>query len=117
MVRQQSTTAATVNRTHEALQEELERLEHAAQAPADAMPLELHNRLELVRARLVEYLRAEEQGGFLKDVLPPDPGPHRAAKELREEHRQLAQALDALIAETAFAPNDAALREKAARWV
>ncbi len=110
--------AENLARADATLREELSRLERAAHAPADAMPLELRNSLERVRASLLEHFRLEEANGYLSDVRRRAPQLDRPAEQLLEEHRTLARALDTLLAE-AGRPRLAGpvLRDRVLVWV
>ncbi len=118
MDKPETTPAETLAQAHATLREELGRLERAAHAPSDAMPLELRNDLERVRTCLAEHFRIEEENGYLSTVLKSLPHLERPARRLLEEHRLLAHSLDALLAEAGHPPRaGTALRGQVLAWI
>jgi hypothetical protein len=103
--------------THAALLEELYELEEAARSPA-AGPGVLGARLAKARTHLATHFRFEEEDGYMDVVLQREPQRGRAVEELRQEHRRLAESLDALISEAGPAGQPAeAFRAKVRAWV
>jgi hypothetical protein len=85
-------------RTHAALHEDLEGLKDALASVAAVQRC-----LAELRSHVADHFRQEEQGGYMAAVLARQPHKERAVQQLLAEHRQLAEALDGLLAEVAAA--------------
>jgi hemerythrin len=105
-------------RAHQALLQDLRRLEDTARAAAGATLAEARAWLVAVRAHLADHFRFEEEDGYLDAVRKREPRLERAAEQLAEEHRSLMRDLDALLKAAAEATRlDDGLREGLRRWV
>jgi len=112
------TVAEALSRAHAALLEDLRRLEEAASAASEESLAWLRGRLDATRMHIGEHFRFEEQNGYLDVVSKREPRLDRAIQQLVEEHRQLAQALDFVVAEVKAATGlDDKLREEVRGWV
>lgn len=79
---------------------------------------EVTARLGAARTHITEHFRFEEQNGYMDRVRKHEPRLERAIQQLGDEHRQLAQSLDALIEQARVATSlDEAFREKVRAWV
>jgi hypothetical protein len=108
--------AETLTQAHTRLLEDLHDLQEASNAPIE-LP-KLRHCLEKARGHLTELFRLEEQGGYLRSVEEREPFAERAIDNLRGEHRQLAQALDELIGQTATAAApEPLLRDQVRQWI
>jgi len=116
--RPSASIAEALGRAHAALLDDLGRLEEAA-LPDSAEDLAgLRARLGATRAHVTEHFRFEEQNGYLAAVRRREPRLERTIQQLAEEHRQLAQCLEALVnqAKAATSLNDP-LREEVRGWI
>jgi hypothetical protein len=100
---------------HVALGKDLRELTAAARAPSGTLP-ELAACLERTQVHLAEHFRFEEENGYMDAVLQRDPNRERTVGHLRDEHRRLAESLEALRALAAGGPGEA-LRTKVLAWV
>ncbi|HEY8505793.1 MAG TPA: hemerythrin domain-containing protein [Gemmataceae bacterium] len=113
-----TSVAEALRRAHLALLEDLRRLEQAARPAPGEGAAALRARLEEVRPHVAEHFRFEEQNGYMDVVRSRAPHLDRAIGQLAEEHRLLAQSLDALIAEAgAVGEPGEALRAEVRAWV
>jgi hemerythrin-like domain-containing protein len=97
MTRDVPSAAEALGRAHKALLNDLQKLQEAAAASAKVS--DLRDRLQATRRHITEHFRFEEQNGYLDAVRKREPRLDRVINELAQEHRQLAQSLDGLIAE------------------
>jgi hemerythrin len=114
----EKTFAEALQQTHTDLLEDLWQLEESVcQGSVEDQP-ELSTRLGKVRTHLTDHFRFEEQDGYMAPLLTEEPRFGPAVQELLDEHRQLAQALDALLQEvTAAQALRHDFREKVRAWV
>jgi hypothetical protein len=99
-------------RAHAALQEDLQAIKQALSSPAEA-----RRQLFALRAHVLDHFRQEEQGGYMAPVLLLQPQQERVVRRLLDEHRRLAEALDALVREAATATAiDDRFRERVWAW-
>lgn len=91
--------AEALNRAHVALRKDLGKLEEAARPDSGEGAAALRKRLAATRTHVTEHFRFEEESGYLDGVRKREPRLERAAQQLEEEHRALAQTLDALVEE------------------
>jgi hypothetical protein len=78
----------------------------------------LSSHLATVHTHLTDHFRFEEQDGYMAPLLKEEPQIGPLVQELLNEHRQLAQALEALVQEVGAAPvlrDD--VRERVRAWV
>jgi hypothetical protein len=101
---------------HATLRKDLGELEAAARAPEGAAAEGLADLLRRARAHLVEHFRFEEEDGYLPAVLLRDPNQGRRVEQLRDEHRRLFAALEALLDEAGRGATGA-VRPKLLEWV
>jgi hypothetical protein len=100
-------------RSHAALHEALEILQGALGSRAEARRC-----LVALRAHVTDHFRQEEQGGYMAAVLEHQPHKERAVQQLLAEHRQLAEALDALLGDAVAAQGgDDGFRGRVGAWV
>ena len=110
--------AEAMGRAHRVLLEELRDLEKAVGPPLPGGPARLIPRLEWLREHLAEHFRFEEENGYLVEVRQREPNREREINQLQEEHRQLAQSLNALLGEARGASNRSdSFGEKVRAWV
>ncbi len=88
-----------LGQAHATLRKDLGELEAAARAASGAAPVMLSALLRRARAHLAEHFRFEEENGYLSAVLLRDPNRGRQVEQLRDEHRRLFAALEALLNE------------------
>ena len=96
MLTQHQSLAETLEQAHSALREDLECLLE----PVDT-PTEIHERLVKARVHILDHFRFEELGGYLDAIRLRHPRLDRAIQHLLEEHGQLMQTLESLIAQAA----------------
>ena len=89
--------AEGLRQAHARLRKDLGELEAAARAPAGAAAPALGALLRRARAHLAEHFRFEEENGYMTAVLQRDPNQGRRVEQLRDEHRRLFAALEALL--------------------
>jgi hemerythrin-like domain-containing protein len=110
--------AEALSQAHAALLEDLRKLDEAVRPSSREGLADLAARLDAARAHITEHFRFEEHNGYLDTVRGREPRLERAIQQLVEEHRQLAQSLDALLGKARAAANlDDALREDVRAWV
>jgi hypothetical protein len=103
------TIAAALYRAHGILMHDLEKLEAAVQ-PGSGLNIEdVRPLLAATHAHLLRHFRFEEHDGYMDLVRTQEPRLERAVQHLADEHHQLAQSLDDLIAE---ADNAGSLSDK-----
>jgi hypothetical protein len=118
MPRTRYSIAEALNRAHVALRKDLGKLEEAARPASGEGAAELRARLAATRTHVLEHFRFEEECGYLDVVRTREPRLERAAQGLAEEHRLLAQTLDALLAEARTAAQlDEAFRKRIWAWL
>ena len=84
---------------HAALMHEITELEAWAGGEWARPPSRGHERLMALRAKLLAHFAFEEDGGYMTQVLEDAPHLDQIVQQLLEQHRQLADGLDALIDE------------------
>jgi hypothetical protein len=118
MARTRYSIAEALNRAHVALRKDLGKLEEAARPASGEGAAELRARLAATRAHVIEHFHFEEECGYLDVVRTREPRLERAARGLADEHRQLAQSLDALVEEARTAAHlDDTFRKKIRVWL
>jgi hypothetical protein len=101
-----------------ALLEDLRKLDDAARPDAGPDLAGLRARLGATRRHVTEHFRFEEQNGYMDVVRAREPRLERVVQHLADEHRQLAQSLEALVAEAREAARlDDSLRGRVRAWV
>ena len=104
-----------LRRAHDALIEDLEQLNRAADgADLTALPA----RLAATRTHVADHFRFEEENGYMAEVRAREPRLEHAINSLAAQHRELLQSLDTLISRaTATKSLDTAIRESVKEWV
>jgi hypothetical protein len=107
-----------LEQAHHALLGHLARLEEAIRPESDQGAPHVRARLEKIRSHLLNHFRFEEQGGYMAPVLKEEPRLAPEAKELLEQHGQLANGLEALIDEIGAASSvEEAFRQNFHAWL
>jgi hemerythrin len=107
-----------LTQAHEALGEDLEKLEAAVRPDSRENLAELCARLGATLAHITEHFQFEEQNGYMDVVRKREPHLQREIGHLAEEHRQLTQSLNAVIRQAATTTTiSEALREQVRAWV
>jgi len=118
MDKTETSVGAALGRAHTALLDDLRKLEEEIRSTSREGLVDLRARLGATQKHITEHFRFEEQNGYLDVVRKREPRLERAIQQLAAEHRQLAQALDALIGEAAAAANlNDSFRERVPAWV
>ena len=118
MANAETSIAESLSRAHQALGKDLRRLEDSVHRTSDqGIPI-IRAILDATRTHILEHFRFEEEKGYMDKVRKREPRLERVIDQLASEHRQLAQALDALIEKTKQASTlDLDLREKTREWI
>ena len=116
MANEQPSRVEGLRHAHATLLSDLKKLEVAARAASDAAPEELAAQLRRTRAHLAEHFRFEEENGYMTAVLQRDPNQGRRVEQLRDEHRRLFAALEALLDAAGRGATDAG-RANVLEWV
>jgi hypothetical protein len=107
-----------LTRAHVALQKELGKLEEAARPASVEGAAALRARLMATHTHVIAHFRFEEDNGYLDAVSRREPRLGRVVRELAEDHRRLAESLEALVEEAWAAPHaDDTLRGKVRAWL
>jgi hypothetical protein len=107
-----------LSRAHAALGKDLKKLEEAAGALSAQAAGAWNQQLEAARECLAEHFRIEEHNGYMDAVLERAPHLERPVQHLLEEHQQLMQALNALIATAGrLSKLDDTFRQQVREWV
>jgi hemerythrin-like domain-containing protein len=114
----EQTFVEALHQEHSDLFRELQKLEEAVGSGSAESLVGLGTGLGNVRTHLTNHFRFEEQGGYMAPLLKEEPRFGAVVRELLDEHRQLAQTLDALIQELRAAPGSRdVFRERVRAWV
>ena len=84
---------------HEALLEDLRKLEQEAKSLPHQGLAELRGRLDVTRQHIADHFRLEEQNGYMDAVIKREPRLERTIEQLAQEHRELLESLTAIIGE------------------
>jgi hypothetical protein len=107
-----------LSRAHAGLFQRLREVDETARPTSAAGPAQVFLLLRELNAELTEHFRVEQQSGYTDALLEQQPRLEHAIARLREEHRELAQSLEALITQAAAAISlDGGLRERIRDWV
>jgi hypothetical protein len=118
MGKMENTLAEALGRAHAALLKDLRQLQEAARSGSGESLTEFRVRLDATHTHLTEHFRFEEQNGYLDAVRKREPRLERMVQQLAEEHRELAQDLDALRAEARAATSlEDRFPDKVRHWV
>lgn len=113
-----SMLADDLQQAHAALLEDLQRLEESLHGSPPDDPQPLRTRLGATQTHLLDHFRFEEQDGYMDAFRKQQPRLEHAIGQLAEEHGQLRQALEELIAQAGAASClDDSLREGVRAWV
>ncbi len=118
MINKPLSIADSLSAAHRALASDLQKLEEASAPGSHKSLAEIHEQLGQTRVHVLEHFHFEEQNGFMEAVVKRDPRFDRAVSELFEEHRQMRDSLEKLLADTRDAPPAAAdVREEIRTWI
>jgi hypothetical protein len=110
--------ADALHEAHADLFRNLLQLEESVRLGSSESQPELSIRLGNVRTHLSEHFRFEEQDGYMAPLLKEEPQIGPVVQELLDEHRQLAEALDALLQEVSAAQSlSEGFPERVRAWV
>jgi hypothetical protein len=105
-------------RAHKRLRKDLRELEEATQGPWPGGPKGMGKLLADARADLVEHFRFEEHNGYMEAVLRIRPNLERDVQALLGQHKQLADALDQLIADVkTMTAEDGSFGQRVRGWI
>jgi hypothetical protein len=118
MEKAEMSVAEALGRAHAALLEDLRKLEEVTRPDSGAGLTELRAQLAATRAHVTEHFRFEEQNGYMDAVRKREPRLERTIQQLADEHRQLAQSLEALIEQARAATSlGDSLRDEVREWI
>jgi hypothetical protein len=118
MAKKEPSVAESLSRAHQALQKDLEKLRDAVHQGKDQDLPTIRAHLGVTRTHILDHFRFEEQNGYMDKVRKREPRLEHVIDQLAGEHRQLAQALDALIEKTNQASSlDPDLQERIRQWI
>jgi hypothetical protein len=118
MRKNEPTLAEALGQAHDALLEDLRRLEESASPASPTGLMGLRSRLQVTRKHLADHFRFEEQNGYMDTVRKREPRLEHAVQQLAEQHKELAHRLDELIAQAASASGlSTALGDGVRDWV
>jgi hypothetical protein len=89
----------SLQKAHLALLKDLAGLEEATRSSLSMDAAETCSCLARIRTNIMDHFRFEEHNGYMDVALDREPNLARSIECLRDEHRQIAQALDDLIAQ------------------
>lgn len=114
----QPSVVEALRQAHIALRKDLAGLENAARSSLSTDSAEMRSRLDRTRTHITEHFRCEEENGYMDAVLQREPNLARTVESLRDEHHQLAQELEGLIARTITRrPLEEAFGDQVRSWV
>jgi len=118
MEKAENSIAKALSRAHQALLKDLEKLEGSVNPASNQDLTALRTRLGTTQLNLLDHFRFEELNGYMDKVKKREPRLERTIDQLAEEHRQLAQSLDALMGKAKRALNlDQGLRTEIKNWI
>jgi hypothetical protein len=118
MEKSQSSFAVALQQEHTDLLADLRELEQAGCSAPGEGPAELGVRLATVRTHITNHFRFEEQGGYMASVLKVESHFAPVVNQLLAEHKQMTQALEAIIQETGTVRSLSGIpREKIRVWI
>jgi hemerythrin-like domain-containing protein len=100
----QQSIPESLREAHKALKVDLEKLEKTARSSSQDGLARLRTCLVATRAHIVAHFRFEEENGYMDKVRKREPRLERAIQQLADEHQQLLQSLDAILAQANAAP-------------
>ncbi|MFN4260733.1 MAG: hemerythrin domain-containing protein [Gemmataceae bacterium] len=113
----QKVTHASLRHAHTELLRDLQGLEELTRSLASQDWGKLAARLEAIAAHLAEHFRLEEEDGYFDEVRQEQPRLERTIARLAEEHRQMADSLNALIQDAQRATNVETLPARIQEWI
>jgi hypothetical protein len=116
MSKPRASFAELLSRAHAVLLEDLEKAERAAYSPSTRKSARFAAHLRRVQRHLRDHFRFEERDGYMSAVRKREPQLDREVHRLLQEHRQLAQALNALIERAGHGP-EGVPAEQVRAWV
>jgi len=118
MLRIVTSTVEALSRAHAALLDDLRKLEESVASPSKKGLIEVRARLTATATHVAQHFHYEEQDGYIDVLRQREPRLELGIQHLAEEHRLLAQSLDALREEAATATGlDDALANHVRTWV
>jgi len=110
--------AEALRRAHDALLDDLRKLEEAVRPVSAERLAELRVQLGATHAHITAHFRFEEQNGYMNAVRKREPRLDRAIQLLAQEHRQLAEALNGLLKVCGAATSlEDTLRQQVRTWI
>ena len=110
--------AAKIDEPHIQFHADLRKLEEAVRPSSRASQEEVREELRLARTHTSEHFRLEELSEWMDTMRKRGPNLERSVERLRQEHRELLEALDTLIEVVQTAGSlDETLREKIHKWI
>jgi len=118
MAKTEVSVAEALSRAHQALRNDLRKLEESVDPASGQDLIALCARLAATRSHITEHFRFEEKNGYMDKVRKREPRLEHTIEQLAAQHRQLAQSLDAIIKRAKDAASlGPALREKIREWI
>jgi hemerythrin-like domain-containing protein len=118
MANKELSVVEALRMAHINLLKDLAGLEDAVHSSLGTDAVEMRSLLERTRTHILEHFRFEEHNGYMDAVIHREPNLARTVENLREEHRQLAQELEALIERTRTGRHlDDAFRDQVRSWL
>ena len=108
----------SLEKAHRDLMKDLVDLEEASRSSLGMDASQIGSRLSRTRTHITDHFRFEEHNGYMYAALQREPNLTRSIEHLRDEHRQLAEALDDLIEQTRMRQNtEESLRAQIRSWI
>ncbi|HUE72269.1 MAG TPA: hemerythrin domain-containing protein [Pirellulaceae bacterium] len=118
MATKNETTAEELVQAHVAFRDDLGKLEKSVRPASVASLDEVQAELGAVRMHASEHFRLEERSEWMTKIKKRGPKLERLVQHLREEHRELLEAIDTLLKVIQAAKRlDDGLREKVHQWI
>lgn len=118
MANNELSVVEALRKAHINLLKDLAGLVDAVHSSLGTDAVEMRSLLERTRTHILEHFRFEEQNGYMDAVLHREPNLARTVENLREEHRQLAQEMEALIERTRTGRHlEDAFRDQVRSWL
>jgi hypothetical protein len=110
--------AHDLHEAHRQMLADLRDLEEQIGPAATLAPWDVSARLSILRSRLHEQFRFEEEDGYAHEVLARAPQLGRKVVKLLDDHAALAQSLEALVEQARVAESlDDSLRHQLRSWI
>lgn len=109
-------TAASLDRSHASLLDELPRLEQLL--GRDAWVQDLSAELKGLRGLVLDHFRSEEQGGYMETIRQENPRLEHRVAHLAQEHGSLSDSLEEILGTAAeVLRKEQDLRTQVANWI